>query len=268
METAVRAPSRGPGPRGRAPRSTPGRRRRRRCCGSIGPVDEHRRRRRRRRSASDVGAARATHGPAACAALEQLDALRGLITGYDVSGRGAHRCVADYGRLRDELAPRRRPSCVRRSSRLLTTFADLCELSRNRPTGEEEDDRRTGPQPARALPCLPALPRRRAGAPAGCVPEPGCRGALATTASTDLDPGPELEEAVYRIFLAQERAPTRSRWSRPAGALARRRRPVAGPAAGRDRGSARSADRRHAAAVPRSSATSPGASASGCSTSR
>ena len=44
-----------------------------------------------------------------------------------------------------------------------TVFADLSELSRNRPGGERGRARQPGAQPARVLPQLPAEPRRRAG---------------------------------------------------------------------------------------------------------
>ena len=64
---------------------------------------------------------------------------------------------------------------------------------------------------ARALPHLPAEPRRRARRPARALPRPARRGCCATTASTDLDRTPELEEAVFRIFLAQQRSGARRR---------------------------------------------------------
>ena len=46
---------------------------------------------------------------------------------------------------------------------LLDVFADLAELSRNRPAGEELHSRAPRAQPPRVLPHLPAEPRRRAG---------------------------------------------------------------------------------------------------------
>ena len=71
-------------------------------------------------------------------AREHLDALRAMITGYDVSAKRARTLVAEYGELRNELA-QDDAELRREELALLTTFADLCELSRNRPTSEEED---------------------------------------------------------------------------------------------------------------------------------
>ena len=60
-----------------------------------------------------------------------------MITGYDVSAKRARTLVAEYGELRNELA--QDAELRREELALLTTFADLCELSRNRPTSDEED---------------------------------------------------------------------------------------------------------------------------------
>ncbi len=62
-----------------------------------------------------------------------------------------------------------------------------------------------GAQPARVLPQLPAEPRRRARRARRRLPGPADAGAAATTASPSLDRTPELEAAVFRIFLAQQR---------------------------------------------------------------
>ena len=59
--------------------------------------------------------------------------------GYDVSARArAGSCVAEYDGVRDEL-PSTTRSCCAAELTVLATFADLCELSRNRPAGEEEE---------------------------------------------------------------------------------------------------------------------------------
>ena len=92
-----------------------------------------------------------------------------MITGYDVSAARSRTLVAEYGALRDEL-PQDDAELSHEELTLLSTFADLCELSRNRPTTEEEEADEQRPQPAGALPHLPALPRCRAREPAGCVP--------------------------------------------------------------------------------------------------
>ena len=62
-------------------------------------------------------------------------------------------------------------TCCAAELDVVTVFADLAELTRNRPAGEETS-RRAGAQPARVLPLLPAQPRRRPRAPAGGVPAP------------------------------------------------------------------------------------------------
>ena len=61
------------------------------------------------------------------------------------------------------------------------------------------------PQPARALPPLPALAGRRARGPPGVRCGGRWSGRSRTTAWSGLEPSPELAEAAYRIFLAQQR---------------------------------------------------------------
>ena len=62
-----------------------------------------------------------------------------------------------------------------------------------------------GAQPARVLPQLPAEPRRRAGRRHRELPGQARRGCSAHYGIDDLDRTPELEAAVFRIFLAQQR---------------------------------------------------------------
>src|SRR5690606_19113829 len=66
-------------------------------------------------------------------ALARLDSLAALVTGYDVSAKRTAALLAEYERLSGSV-----DSCalVRAELSLLTTFADVCELSRNRPTEE------------------------------------------------------------------------------------------------------------------------------------
>ena len=101
-------------------------------------------------------------------ALARLDELRALITGYDVNPGRARILLTEYHALRGSL-PRDDQELVEAEIGLLDTFADICELSRNRPTLDEEDIRRERPQPTRALPFLPAFPRRRGGGAAAGV---------------------------------------------------------------------------------------------------
>jgi biotin carboxyl carrier protein len=105
-----------------------------------------------------------------------LQDLRSLLLGFDVDPHDERRVLAGY------LAARAGPSreaagrWPRRST--CSVFADLSELSRNRPAGE---DRRGQPraQRPRVLPHLPAEPRRRAGRAAGGVPDQARQGARA-----------------------------------------------------------------------------------------
>ncbi len=134
---------------------------------------------------------------------EHLDALRAMITGYDVSPKRARTLVAEYGELRNELT--QDVELRRAELSLLTTFADLCELSRNRPTSAEEDSDEQVHSPREHfhtyLHSLDVEQER--------LPE-----AFRTRLSrvlrhygvADLARSPELEEAVYRAFLAQQGA--------------------------------------------------------------
>jgi acetyl/propionyl-CoA carboxylase alpha subunit/acetyl-CoA carboxylase carboxyltransferase component len=137
-------------------------------------------------------------------ALEHLDALRAMITGYDVSAKRAHTLVAEYVELRNELAPA--DAELRRAElALLTTFADLCELSRNRPTREEEGPDEHVHSPREHFHTyLRSLDVEKESLP------PAFRTRLSRVLRhygvEDLGPGPALEEAVYRVFLAQQRA--------------------------------------------------------------
>jgi len=143
-------------------------------------------------------------------AREHLDALRSLIMGFDVEVDEARRLVAEFERARDQLPPED-AEVLHGELEVLTIFADLAELSRNWPTTEreeheeEEGERVRSPREhfrsyLRSLDCeregLPETFRAR------------LTRALARYGVHDLERGPELEEAVYRIFLAHQRAPS------------------------------------------------------------
>ncbi len=136
-------------------------------------------------------------------AREHLAALRAMITGYDVSATRARTLVADYGELRNELtldAELRHEELA-----LLTTFADLCELSRNRPTSEEADpvERVHSPQ-EHFHTYLHSLDVEQERLPDAFRTR--LSRALRHYGVLDLERSPELEEAVYRVFLAQQGA--------------------------------------------------------------
>nr|WP_213450481.1 carboxyl transferase domain-containing protein [Micromonospora sp. NBRC 107566] len=127
--------------------------------------------------------------------------LRSLLLGYDLDPRDERRALSAYLAARAELGHRPLAEEVE----LLQVFADLSELSRNRPIGEETrvDTRVHSPREYfhAYLQCLDV---ERA-----ALPETFCQRlarVLAHYGVEDFERTPALEEAVFRIFLAQRRA--------------------------------------------------------------
>ncbi|MDG4798834.1 biotin carboxylase N-terminal domain-containing protein [Micromonospora sp. WMMD1082] len=127
--------------------------------------------------------------------------LRSLLLGYDLDPRDERRALAAYLAARAEL--RHRP--LAEEVGLLQVFADLSELSRNRPAGEEgrADTRLHSPREYfhTYLQCLDV---DRAALPETF--QHRLARVLAHYGVDDFERTPELEEAVFRIFLAQQRA--------------------------------------------------------------
>ncbi|QKV73208.1 biotin carboxylase N-terminal domain-containing protein [Amycolatopsis sp. Hca4] len=129
-----------------------------------------------------------------------LQDLRSLLLGFDVEPAERKRLVAAYLEARTELG--NRP--VEGELELLTVFADLSELSRNTPGGED-----TVPNGAVHSPreffhsYLQSLDVERAGVTEGFQAK--LKRVLAHYGVEDLERTPELEAAVFRIFLAQQR---------------------------------------------------------------
>jgi acetyl-CoA carboxylase carboxyltransferase component len=129
--------------------------------------------------------------------------LQALITGYDVSARYAQQLVAEYGAARDEV-PVDDDELLRAELSVLTTFADLSELSRNRPASEEEEADVQVHSPREHFHAyLHSLDVEREALPESFRSR--LSRALLHYGVDDLEPGPRLEEAVERIFLAQQR---------------------------------------------------------------
>ncbi|MCC8249389.1 ATP-binding protein [Saccharothrix luteola] len=133
-----------------------------------------------------------------------LQELRGQLLGFDVDPHDDARVLRDYLDARQEAtAAGRRP--LSGEVALLTAFADLAELSRNRPAGED-----TGGgghvHSAREFfhTYLQSLDVERSGLPERFQRK--LAKALAHYGVTSLDRTPELEAAVFRIFLALQRA--------------------------------------------------------------
>src|SRR3954449_11402018 len=138
------------------------------------------------------------------AALPLLAALQALITGYDLSAGYARQLVAEYGTARREL-PEDDPELLQAELAVLSTFADLCDLSRNRPASEEEEADQQVHSPREYFHAyLHSLDVEREGLPDSFRGRL-CRALAHYGVGEDLEPGPALEDAVYRIFLAQQR---------------------------------------------------------------
>ncbi len=127
--------------------------------------------------------------------------LRGRLLGFDVDPHDDGRVLAGYLAARAELP--RRPLAA--EAGLLEIFADLSELSWNKPDGAEAlADARTHSPHEHFRAYLQSLDADRAG-----LPETFRRRltrVLSHYGVDGLDRTPALEEAVFRIFLAQQRA--------------------------------------------------------------
>jgi len=138
---------------------------------------------------------RAAHG---------LAALTAILLGYDSDADTEAATLAEYLRAREE-ARESGADVVHREIELFDLFADLAELSRNRPGGEEEHtELRVHSSREHFHTYLQSLDVERHGL------QEHFRERLAAVFArygvTELDRTPELEEAVFRIFLAQRRA--------------------------------------------------------------
>ncbi len=141
-------------------------------------------------------------------ALAPLAALGALITGYDVSATHARTLLADYQRLRSEVAHDDQ-DLVLAELTLLSTFADICELARNRPTTVESGTDEQVHSPREHFHYfLRSLDAVREGLPASFrakLSHALRHYGIAVSDDATFAQGPELEEAVYRVFLAQQR---------------------------------------------------------------
>ncbi|QUX24669.1 MULTISPECIES: carboxyl transferase domain-containing protein [Nocardiopsis] len=127
--------------------------------------------------------------------------LRAALLGYDFDRAEADRALAGYLAARAELGDR--PS--EGELELVALFADLSELSRNRPAGASDAERDAQVHSPRELfhGYLQSLDvERSAVTPAF---EATLTAVLARYGVTGLDRTPELEDAVFRIFLTQQR---------------------------------------------------------------
>ncbi|GAA2648107.1 ATP-binding protein [Paractinoplanes durhamensis] len=130
--------------------------------------------------------------------------LRSLLLGFDADPHDERRVLTDYLDARGAAAAAgRRP--LAGEVELIEVFADLAELSRNRPAGEE-GGKDTHVHSAREFfhTYLQSLDVERAGLPESF--QARLKKSLAHYGVTDVERTPELEAAVFRIFLAQQRS--------------------------------------------------------------
>ncbi|MEU7895785.1 carboxyl transferase domain-containing protein [Nonomuraea sp. NPDC049152] len=142
--------------------------------------------------------------PAAERAARGLQDLRSLLLGFDIDSRDEKRLLANYLAARAELvaAGEHEPAG---EVELLSLFADLSELSRNRPAGEESKSDFAVRSPREYFHTyLQYLDPDRAGLSESFRQR--LTHVLSHYGVEGLDRTPELEDAVFRIFLAQQRA--------------------------------------------------------------
>ncbi|MCU1470879.1 MAG: acetyl-CoA carboxylase [Glaciihabitans sp.] len=137
------------------------------------------------------------------AALGCLDTLRAMITGFDVTGERTTALLPEYDRLRGAAAAH--PDLVRAELAVLTTFADICELSRNRPTQDEGSEGVHSPR-EHFHGYLQSLDVHFSGMPEDVQAQ--LLRTLRHYEVADLTRTPQLEEAVHRLYRALQRIGT------------------------------------------------------------
>ncbi|GAA0955599.1 carboxyl transferase domain-containing protein [Actinocorallia libanotica] len=140
--------------------------------------------------------------PAAERAARGREDLRSLLLGFDVDPHDERRVLDGYLAARQASAEEGRPTLAGELE-LVGVFADLAELSRNRPSGED-DEGHVHSAREHFHTYLQSLDVERAGLPEAFRSR--LAKALGHYGVTELERSPELEAAVFRIFLAQQRA--------------------------------------------------------------
>ena len=147
---------------------------------------------------------RPTATSAAEEAEHQLADLSGTLLGYDLEPGNEGRALAEYLSARDKLAADGAVP-VEREVSLLSLFADFAELSRNRPVGADQHVENQVHSPRERFHTF----LRTFDIERGALPEE-FRGRLLRVLRhygvETLDRNSELDHAVFRVFLAQQRS--------------------------------------------------------------
>ena len=161
------------------------------------------------RTAADLsllaGSARDTTAGPTVRCRSVLDALRRQMLGFDVDPRLSKELATEYGSVSRMVAPDAR-WLVRGEDEIITVFADACSLARTRPDADALPGEAAHSAHEDLLLYLRSIEGRGDGLPASF--RQGLRSALAHYGVNDLDPTPELREALLWIARAQERVTT------------------------------------------------------------
>lgn len=134
-------------------------------------------------------------------ARHAIGVLRDLVVGFDAPAGEVRRLLADWAAGRAELAAEGVDTFARETE-LVETFADLAELTRNRPAGEElRTELRVHSAREYFHTYLQTLDPDRGNLPDHFRTK--LMRVLAHFGIEDLERTPELEQAVFRIFFAQ-----------------------------------------------------------------
>ncbi|MFV0452892.1 MAG: carboxyl transferase domain-containing protein [Propioniciclava sp.] len=155
--------------------------------------------------APDLDLPAAVEDPSVRAHAERLlDELAAHLMGYDTDPTAG--TLAAYLAVRGQ-ARAAGADLPRRETELFTLFADLAELSRNRPVGEQANtELRIHSDKEHFHGFLQSLDAERAGLPSEFTER--LRRALSHYGVDSLDQTPAMEDAIFRVFLAQQRVAT------------------------------------------------------------
>jgi acetyl/propionyl-CoA carboxylase alpha subunit/acetyl-CoA carboxylase carboxyltransferase component len=134
-----------------------------------------------------------------------LEDLRALVLGFDLPPGDEARALGELRAVRGQLAAAA-GTALPSELAVLRAFADIAELSRNRPGEREDLDERVHSPREHFHSYLHSLDVEREQLP-DAFRERLTR-ALSHYGVTDLERGPALEEAVFRVFLALQRTPS------------------------------------------------------------